>query len=143
MRRTIFIIICIAVVFLLSVKISVYFDNVIDLTPSDRRKDILITSPIKDAEISSPLSIAGRARGKWFFEGIFPVILEDSYGNRIAEGHVSAQGDWMTKDFVTFIGDLEFSNYIKGSEGKLIFKSDTTAFPEENGEIYILPVIFK
>ncbi len=143
MKRTIFIIIFIAIVAGISVFFSGFFDNKIDLTPSDKSNIIVVTFPIKNSEISSPLSVAGRARGSWFFEGSFPIVLVDSYGNTITEGHATAQGEWTTEEFVKFVGNLQFNNYIKGSKGKIILKKDNpSGLPEYNDSVEI-PIIFK
>ena len=124
MKRTIFILIMILGVVALASYFSQFFDQGIDIKISDKSNVIVVASPIKNSEISSPLTVAGRARGNWFFEASFPIILVDSYGNTIAESHVTAQEEWTTNDFVKFAGTLQFSNYIKGSKGKLILKKD-------------------
>ncbi len=118
-----------------SIKLSINND--------DKQNLIVVVSPIKNAEISSPLVISGRARGVWFFEGSFPVILLDSYRNTIAEGHVSAQGEWTTAEFVKFLGSLEFNNYIKGQKGYLVLKKDNASGLPEFDDSLEIPVTFK
>ena len=118
-----------------SIKLSINND--------DKQNLIVVVSPIKNAEISSPLVISGRARGVWFFEGSFPVILLDSYRNTIAEGHVSAQGEWTTAEFVKFLGSLEFNNYIKGQKGYLVLKKDNPSGLPEFDDSLEIPVTFK
>ncbi len=120
-----------------------YSRNGIYIKPNDVENMIVLTSPIKDSQISSPLRIVGRARGAWFFEGSFPVSLIDSYGNVIASGSVSAQGKWATEEFVPFLGTLQFNNYIKGSKGTLILKKDNPSGLLENDASIDLPIIFK
>lgn len=145
MKRTAFILLTIVLVVGIAFFLSDSFDNAIDIniTPSDKSNLIVVASPIKDSEVSSPLTIAGRARGQWFFEGSFPIILVDSYRNIIAEGHATAQGEWTTSDFVKFVGDVEFSNYIKGSRGILILKRDNPSGLPENDDYIEIPIIFK
>ncbi len=113
------------------------------IKPSDKSDFIIISSPVKDSQISSPLSITGRARGGWFFEGSFPITLLDSYKNVIAEGHVTAQGEWMTEDFVKFIGNIQFNNYIKGAKGFLVLKKDNPFGLSENDASIEIPITFK
>ncbi len=140
MKRTLFIIFVIVIV----TGVAQFFeDTAIDITPSDKSSLIVVTSPIKDSEITSPLSVAGRARGQWFFEGSFPIVLIDSYGNTIAESHVTAQGEWTTSEFVKFVGNLEFNNYIKGSKGTLILKKDNPSGLPENDDSIEIPITFK
>lgn len=119
---------------------------VLDFFSNKNIKDndmIVVVSPIKDAIISSPLSISGKARGNWYFEGSFPVILMDNYKNVIAEGHVTAQEEWTTNDFVKFIGSIEFNNFIKGSKGFLVLKKDNPSGLIENDDSIEIPIIFK
>ncbi len=144
MKRTLFIIFVIAIVVAIALFFSGFFDNsVIDIKPSDKSNIILVTSPIKDAEIASPLTVAGRARGQWFFEGSFPLVLLDPYGNTIAEGHATAQSEWTTTEFVKFVGNLQFDNFIKGSKGTLVLKKDNPSGLPENDDSISIPVIFK
>ncbi len=118
-----------------SIKLSINND--------DKQNMIVVVSPIKNAEISSPLVISGRARGVWFFEGSFPITLLDSYRNTIAEGHVSAQGEWTTTEFVKFLGSLEFNNYIKGQKGYLVLKKDNPSGLSEFDDSLEIPIMFK
>lgn len=142
MKRTIFIVMAIAII----VGIAVYFSHFFDLSeikPDNKEELIVVFSPLKDDQISSPLSIAGRARGLWFFEGSFPIELQDEYKNVIAEGHATAQGEWMTEDFVPFLGTLQFNNYIPEHKGFLILKKDNPSGLSENDDQIRVPVIFK
>lgn len=41
----------------------------------DLSDQIIVTDPIPDQLITSPLIITGEARGTWFFEATFPVSL--------------------------------------------------------------------
>jgi len=69
---------------------------------------IRIESPRPGQEIASPLTITGEARGTWYFEGDFPVVLTDWDGRIIAQHYATAQGEWMTEDFVPFSSELSF-----------------------------------
>ncbi len=143
MKKTIVAIVVIVVIAISAVYFLWFRSSNTSIIPVDKSTLITVTSPIKDAEISSPLSIAGRARGSWFFEGSFPVILLDSYRNTIAEGHVTTQGEWMTQDFVKFLGTLQFNNYIKGSKGFLVLKKDNPSGLVENDDSIEIPITFK
>jgi len=115
----------------------------IKLKPEDSSNLISIISPVKDSKVSSPLSVAGRAKGLWFFEGSFPIILTDWDGKIIAEGHASAQGDWMTNEWVKFIGTLNFTKPEYGEKGSLIFKKSNPSGLSENDNAYEITVLFK
>ena len=88
-------------------------------------KDLIKLDSIQpNDKISSPLLLKGQARGTWYFEGDFPVILTNWDGLIIAEGYAMAQSDWMTEDLVQFEGELQFDKPDYGEKGFLILKKD-------------------
>ncbi len=104
---------------------------------------IVVASPRPGDAVRSPLKIRGQARGTWFFEGDFPLILKDPKGRVIARGYVTARGPWMTKEFVPFEGTLTFKKPAASGRGFLVFKKDNpTDRPEFDDEME-LPVHFK
>ena len=100
------------------------------------------------AVISSPLEIRGEARGYWFFEASFPIVLTNWDGLIIAEGYATAEKSWMTEDFVPFTAVLEFiSPYRVGDEdfmsrGTLLLEKDNPSGLPENADVLELPVLF-
>ena len=64
---------------------------------------IVVDAPLPGALVSSPLMIKGRARGTWFFEGDFPVLLKDGSGKVIAQKYVTAKGNWILVCFATTV----------------------------------------
>ena len=82
---------------------------------------IQVTFPRPGAEITSPLQIRGKARGTWYFEGDFPVRLMDEQGKEIAVAIATAQGEWMTKEWVDFTATMEFEAPASGN-GVLVFE---------------------
>jgi len=104
---------------------------------------IRINSPRPTAEIISPLTIEGEARGYWFFEGSFPVVLLDKNNTLITEGFATAEGKWMTEDFVSFNAELQFEVQSPNTAGTLVLKKDNPSdIPELNDEL-LVPIIFK
>lgn len=103
---------------------------------------IQIDFPRPNDKISSPLEIGGQARGTWFFEGDFPVVLTDLGGLIIAKGFLSAEGDWMTEDFVDFSGTLEYAKPDYGKKGTLILQKDNPSGLEENDDALEVPIKF-
>lgn len=92
--------------------------------------------------VESPLTITGQARGPWYFEATFPVILTDWDGLIIAESYAQAQGDWMTEDFVPFEATLEFEVPDYGDSGSLILQKANPSGLPENDDAYEIPVRF-
>jgi hypothetical protein len=114
-----------------------------DATGHCRKEFIAVESPAPGTVIESPLSIRGRARGTWFFEGDFPIILEDKNGDVVANGFMVAQGEWMTKEFVPFIGTLSFTRLTQGGRGSLVFKKDNPSDRQELDDEMSIPVFFQ
>ncbi len=103
---------------------------------------IFLDSPLPGTHISSPLTIKGRARGTWFFEGDFPVILLDAQGKKIAESYATAKSQWMTEDFVEFEGTLEFNGSVSGQKGSLILRKDNPTGLAKFDDFLEIPVSF-
>ena len=86
--------------------------------PGVKAPAVTITSPRPGELLTSPLTIAGEARG-WYFEGSFPVELKDANGATLATGQATAQSDWTTADPVpfkavlTFVGNGERHAYLE------------------------------
>jgi hypothetical protein len=119
---------------------SFYASEFAGIRPGENcRSDfILLDSPAPGEVLTSPLMVRGRARGNWFFEGDFPIVLEDLKGNMISRGFVTAKGDWMTKDFVPFEGTLTFEKPANVNSGILIFRKDNpTDRPDLDDEMRI------
>jgi len=119
------------------------FTEEVENTPDDKSNLIRVSSPRPSEEIASPLVIIGEARGTWFFEASFPVVLVDWDGLIIAEGHAEAQSNWMTEDFVPFQATLIFKAPIYKNYGTLILRKDNpSGLPEHDNAIEV-PVLFR
>lgn len=115
-----------------------------DLGNMLEKEDLIRLDVIRpNTKIESPLLITGEARGKWFFEASFPVILTDWDGLIIAEGIAQAEGEWMTEDFVRFKAKLEFEKPTYKNNGALILKKDNPSGLPEFDDALEIPVIFK
>lgn len=102
---------------------------------------IRVDSPRPNTILSNPFTLKGEARGTWFFEGSFPVILEDESGNELMHTAVRAQSDWMTENFVSFSTQITFTTP-SNRKGTLILKKDNpSGIPEKEDELRI-PVEF-
>ena len=115
----------------------------------DAKKEfITLTSPVVNGTVESPLMISGEARGNWFFEASFPIVLTNWDGQIIAEGFATADGEWMTKEFVSFTSTLEFENPYQAGDpdfmkrGFLILKKDNPSGLPENDDALEIPILF-
>ena len=109
--------------------------------------NIQVDVPTPDSVISSPLTITGKAKGTWYSEAVFPVVLVDSNGNVLAGGQARAQSDWTTTDFVPFTATLSFtapvSTSSESSRGELILQNDNPSGDPSRDQMVEIPVAFK
>ena len=97
-----------------------------------------VTTPQPGDTVTSPLTITGQARGNWYFEASFPVKLFDKDGAEIASSIATAQGDWMTTEFVLFTSTLTFAAQPSGSTGTLVlYKDNPSGLPENDDQIEV------
>lgn len=104
---------------------------------------IIIDEPVAGVRIQSPLRVTGRARGTWFFEASFPVVLTDANTTVIAETYAQAQSDWMTTEFVPFEAIVTFASQSSGTQGTLILRKDNPSGLPANDDSRIILILFK
>ncbi|MBS4012831.1 MAG: GerMN domain-containing protein [Bacteroidetes bacterium] len=111
---------------------------------------IRVDNPRPNQKIFSPLEISGQARGFWFFEADFPILLLDEKAQIIAQTIATFQPDpadesevgWMTEDFISFKAQLNFPSNLSG-QATLIFKKDNPSGLIEYDDQLIMPVILQ
>lgn len=103
---------------------------------------IVITGPMANATVSSPLTMTGEARGTWYFEASAPVTLTNAIGTQLSQSYVMTTSDWMTTDFVPFTGTITFPPQPAGSLGWLIFHKDNPSGEPINDASVSVPIIF-
>ena len=106
---------------------------------------IRLTAPLPNATVSSPLTITGEARGYWYFEASFPVVLVDWDGRIIAQGIATAKDEWMTEEFVPFEATLTFvvDKNVYSNRGALILQKDNPSGLPEYDDALEIPVVIK
>jgi len=125
-----------------------------DTTVLEDKSDLIVLeSPLPESTITSPLIITGQARGYWFFEATFPIILTDWDGLIIAEGYAEAildpndpESTWMTEEFVPFKATLEYTVAPEtlniSTRGSLILRKDNPSGLPENDDALEITVFF-
>jgi hypothetical protein len=115
----------------------------------DKKADLIkVESPAGMTTVTSPLTLKGQARGNWYFEASAPVSLVNWDGLIIAEGIITADGEWMTTEFVPFTGSLEFTSPYKAGDpdfmkrGAIIFQKDNPSGLPENDDALEIPILF-
>jgi hypothetical protein len=101
---------------------------------------ILVDSPAPGSKIVSPLTVSGKARGTWFFEGDFPMVIIDASGSVIGQSYCTAQGPWMTAEFVAFKGKITFKRPASSGKAVLLLKKDNPTGKPEHDDVIEIPV---
>ncbi len=104
---------------------------------------IIVDYPQPNDVISNPLTVTGKARGNWFFEGDFPVTLYCGTidGPILVQYYATAQGEWTTEDFVEFSSTLEFPMICQETGFLELRRNNPSGLPNHNDKVYI-PVRF-
>ena len=101
---------------------------------------ITINNLVPGQTIHTPFTVTGIIAG-WFFEGSFPVYMNDNLGNRIGAGIASSSQDWMTANPIPFSVTLPAVSYT--GPGTLVFHNDNASGEPQNDDSYTVPVIFQ
>jgi len=112
--------------------------------PENKPDVLMVSSPKPNDMVTSPLIVTGEARGNWFFEGSFPIVIVDWDGLIIGEGIATAQGEWMTTEFVPFIATITYSiaSTTPRNNGTLILKKDNPSGLPEHDDSREIPIVF-
>lgn len=106
---------------------------------------IHLSNPRPNQVITSPLIVTGEARGNWFFEASFPVVLVNWDGLIIAQGIAQAKSEWMTTDFVPFEATLTFTvdKDVYSTRGAIILQKDNPSGLPEHDDALEIPIVFQ
>ncbi len=103
--------------------------------------NLKLTNLQPNQKISSPFTLSGEAR-LWYFEGSFPLRLEDNQGKTLATGIAQALDDWMTEDFVPFMADIEFTVNEPTAGVLILTKDNPSGLPQFDEQVEI-PVMLE
>jgi len=111
--------------------------------PTESSNDLIqVTSPQSGETVGIPLEVSGQARGYWFFEATALVLVTNWDGLIIGEGYVTADGNWMTEEYVPFSGSIDYSlpadSY--SATGTIIFQKANPSGLPENDEAFEIRV---
>lgn len=106
---------------------------------------IIIDTPTAYQDVTSPITIKGKARGNWFFEASFPITVVNWDGLIIGEGTATADSDWMTTEFVPFSARVSYTlaTSTPYNRGAIILKKDNPSGLPENDVAREIPIQFK
>lgn len=87
-------------------------------------KDLIdVTLPTPGAVVGKSFSVTGQARGTWYFEASFPVLVLGKDGEVLDQIPAAAESDWMTENFVPFRADIEIPDGYTGP-ATVVLKND-------------------
>jgi len=113
-----------------------------DINDQEKKDDLIrLFSPQINEIIAGPFILRGEARGFWFFEADFPVLIIDGLGNILAQLPAMAEDNWMTTDFVPFSAEVEFLPPETKNGWIILKRSNPSDLPENDDELRI-PIKF-
>lgn len=118
-------------------------DSLTPEAPPAQKDDLITVSyPLPQGTVASPLIVKGKARGNWYFEGSFPVTLTDEAGNVLMAHYATAQGEWMTTQYVPFTSTLKYTlpAGTTSMKGFLILKKDNPSGEARFDNQLVIPV---
>jgi hypothetical protein len=116
-------------------------DNSLEsITYNNASADLIqVELPFPGAVTGKEFSVIGQARGNWFFEASFPIDLLDKDGNILVQTYATAQGEWMTTEFVPFKGEVKAPiEYI--GPATLVLKKDNPSDLREHDASISFPI---
>jgi len=96
---------------------------------------IKVELPFPGAVTGKSFSVIGKARGNWFFEASFPVLVLDKNRKELAVGIAQAQGEWMTTNFVPFRAEIKAPESYIGPATLVLIKDNPSGLPEHDASI--------
>lgn len=102
---------------------------------------IRIDNPHAGAVVGKEFIVTGKARGNWYFEASFPIEIQSETGAVIGGTIATAQGDWMTTDFVPFKSEMiDLPSAFTGPAWLILKKDNPSGLPENDAAIRI-PIV--
>lgn len=96
---------------------------------------ITVELPFPGAVTGKEFTVIGKARGYWFFEASFPVELRTLDGNVLGGGVATAQGDWMTEEFVPFTAEMQTPSAFIGPAILILKRDNPSGEPQYDASI--------
>ncbi len=104
---------------------------------------VVIASPLPGLHVPRSFTIAGAARGPWFFEANLPIDIKNATGTVLLTIPATAQGDWMTTELVPFSTLIEMpADAPAGLYTVSVRKDNPSGMPENDGSIEF-PIILE
>lgn len=98
--------------------------------------NIKVTTPSVSASssVQQVFSVAGEARGNWYFEASFPITVYAEDGSVLLQTFATADGEWMTIEFVPFNVELNLGDYT-GAATVVLNRDNPSGLPENDASV--------
>lgn len=97
---------------------------------------IRVELPYPGAVVGKEFVVVGEARGYWFFEGSFPLEVRSPNGDILAATYATAEGEWMTTDFVSFKSEMfDLPSAYIGPATLILRRDNPSGLPENDASI--------
>jgi hypothetical protein len=100
---------------------------------SPRPGDLVVSGEIHE--------LTGEARGYWFFEATFPFEIIGENGEELFAHYATAEGEWMTEEFVTFNAEFTLPSNYEGPATLILRRSNASGLSEHDDELTVPIVI--
>jgi hypothetical protein len=121
-------------------------DQITDYNPGNDERPlnelIQIDGIYPGSIIGSPYRVTGKAKYSWFFEGDFPVTLEDENGNSLCTAPAMALDSRRGPGWIPFKVDIIFIA-APNTEARLIFRLDNPSETEGFQRAIEVPIILQ
>lgn len=102
---------------------------------------IRIATPHAGGVVGKEFVVTGEARGPWFFEATFPIDIVGQNGSIIGGSFATAQGEWMTTDFVQFKSEIiDLPSAYIGPAWLVLKKDNPSGLPEHDASMWV-PIV--
>lgn len=115
---------------------------VVEPTYKNANADMIrVDTPHPGGVVGKEFVAVGEARGNWFFEASFPIDIVGENGNIIGGSFATAEGDWMTTDFVPFKSEIIDLPSAYTGPAWLVLKKDNPSGLAENDASMWVPIV--
>lgn len=105
-------------------------------------RTVVVTRPMTNAVVTSPLRVLGEVPGPWSFEASFGVEIQDAHHKQVAEHYATVQGDWMTEKDVPFTAEVTFKPPATES-GFLVLHNANPSGDQSHDDSVEIPIRFR
>lgn len=102
---------------------------------------IIVDFPTPGAIVGHAFTVTGVARGQWYFEADFPIEVRSAQGDTLLMLPATAQGEWMTTEFVPFTAPLTIAATYSGPATLILHNHNASGLPEHERSLTIPIVI--